>query len=239
MDFSEGWQGTKKILIILAHPDDPEFFLGGSISRWVRAGHEVRYALLTKGDKGAKDEALSAEAVARIRIAEQEAAAQILGVTSVDFMDYEDGYLMPDLAMRKKIVRCIREYQPEILVTCDPTNLFPSPQYINHPDHRYTGQVVLDAVFPAAGNPFFFPELLKEGFKYHTPEEVWMSLTNEPDVKLDVTAHWSEKIEALKCHASQIGDPDAFEKRMRERVHKDDDADFIYQEQFKVIRFRR
>lgn len=239
MEVLEGWQTNKEILVILAHPDDPEFFLGSSIARWIHAGHRVRYVLLTKGDKGSKDLNLSAAEVAQIRVAEQQAAAHMLGVTSIDFLSYEDGYLIPDLEMRKEIVRFIRKYQPQILVTCDPGNLFPSQQYINHPDHRNAGMVVIDAVFPAAGNRFFFPELLNEGYEPHEVEEVWMSLTNEPDVRLDVTEYWDDKIKALKMHASQIGDPRAFEKRMLERVNNGKDEDFKYEEQFRRIKFRR
>jgi LmbE family N-acetylglucosaminyl deacetylase len=239
MEYSEGWEGKKKILVILAHPDDPEFFLGGTIARWIAAGHEVRYVLLTQGDKGAKDEALTASDVSRIRIREQRDAVGFLGVTSVDFMDYEDGYLVPDLEMRKRVVRYIRKYQPQILVTCDPSNLFPSQQYINHPDHRYAGQVVVDAVFPAAGNHFFFMDLLEEGYAPHEVEEVWMSLTTEPDVILDVTDFWDTKITALKRHASQIGDPDAFEEHMMERMTKTETGELKFEEQFRRIKFRR
>ena len=239
MELFEGWENKKDILVILAHPDDPEFFLGASIARWIKAGHCVRYVLLTKGDKGAKDETLSTEDVAKLRISEQNEAASFLGVTSIDFLDYEDGYIVPDLEMRKQIVRCIRKYQPHILVTCDPSNLFPSQQYINHPDHRNAGQVVIDAVFPASGNRFFFPELLEEGFAPHEVEEVWMSLTNQADMKLDVTEYWDVKIGALKKHASQIGDPRAFEKRMLERVNNSNDVEFKYEESFRRIKFRR
>jgi LmbE family N-acetylglucosaminyl deacetylase len=239
MEFVENWPTRKDILIILAHPDDPEFFLGGSIARWIKAGHRLRYVLLTKGDKGSKEIDLSAEQVAEIRVEEQKAAAKFLGVTSIDFLDYEDGYLIPDLEMRREVVRFIRKYQPHILVTCDPGNIFPSQQYINHPDHRNAGQVVIDAVFPAAGNRFFFPELLGEGYEPHEVEEVWMSLTNQPDVRLDVTEFWDKKINALKRHASQIGDPRAFEKRMLERLNNGKDEDFKYEEQFRRIKFRR
>ncbi|MFU8826309.1 MAG: PIG-L deacetylase family protein [Brevefilum sp.] len=239
METVENWDSLKDILVILAHPDDPEFFLGGTIARWIKAGHRLRYVLLTKGDKGAKDPELTAEEIVRVRMAEQTAAGKFLGVTSIDFLDYEDGYLIPDLVMRKAVVRFIRKYRPHILVTCDPGNLFPSQQYINHPDHRNAGQVVIDAVFPAAGNRFFFPELLTEGFEPHEVEEVWMSLTNTPDVKLDVTENWSTKLEALKLHASQIGDPRAFEKRMLERVNNGKDEDFKVEEQFRRIIFRK
>ncbi len=239
MEDQEGWETPKEILIILAHPDDPEFFLGASIARWVTAGHHVHYVLLTKGDKGHKDETLTSTDVVNIRVKEQEQAARFLGVDSVEYYDYEDGYLIPDLEMRKLVVRSIRKYQPHILVTCDPTNLFPNQQYINHPDHRYAGQVVIDAMFPAAGNRFFFPELIEEGYPPHEVEEVWMSLTNQPDVVLNVTDHWNDKLSALKCHASQIGDPDAFEKRMVERLKKVGDGHYEYEEQFRRIKFRR
>lgn len=239
MEFNEGWEEPKEILVILAHPDDPEFFLGASIARWIKAGHHVRYVLLTKGDKGAKDETLSSADVIRIRIDEQNGAARSLGVESVEFLNYEDGYIIPDLEMRKKVVRSIRKYKPHILVTCDPSNLFPSPQYINHPDHRNAGQVVIDAVFPASGNRFFFPGLLEEGYTPHEVEEVWMSVTNQPDVKLDVTEHWDDKMQALKKHASQIGDPQTFEKQMLERLENGGNVDFKYEEQFRRIKFRR
>jgi len=239
MEFAENWTTAKEILVVLAHPDDPEFFLGGTIARWIWAGHRLRYVLLTKGDKGSKDADLSAADIAKIRVEEQNAAAQFLGVTSIDFLDYEDGYLIPDLEMRKAVVRFIRKYRPHILVTCDPGNLFPSQQYINHPDHRNAGQVVIDAVFPAAGNRFFFPDLLAEGHEPHEVEEVWMSLTNEPDIKLDVTEHWQDKMQALKLHASQIGDPRAFEKRMLERLNNGKDEEFKVEEQFRRIIFRR
>ena len=239
METVENWATPKDILVILAHPDDPEFFLGGTIARWIKMGHRLRYVLLTRGDKGAEDPTLSADEIKRVRMEEQIAAAKFLGVTSIDFLDYEDGYLIPDLDMRKAVVRFIRKYRPHILVTCDPGNLFPSQQYINHPDHRNAGQVVIDAVFPAAGNRFFFPELLAEGYEPHEVEEVWMSLTNAPDVRLDVTENWPTKLGALKLHASQIGDPRAFEKRMLERLNNGKDENFKVEEHFRRIIFRK
>jgi LmbE family N-acetylglucosaminyl deacetylase len=239
MEFVEGWDTPKDVLVILAHPDDPEFFLGGTIARWIKAGHTVRYVLLTQGDKGAEDGSLTMEAICRIRREEQVNAAGLLGVKSVDFMDYEDGYLVPTLEMRKKIVRWIRKYKPQILVTCDPSNIFPNEHYINHPDHRNAGQVVIDAVFPAAGNRFFFPELLDEGYEPHEVEEVWMSLTNTPNTRLDVTEFWGIKLKSLKHHVSQIGDPEAFEQHMLERAEKDGNGEIKYYEQFRTIKFRR
>lgn len=235
----EGWTTPKGILVVLAHPDDPEFFLGASIARWHQAGHAVHYVLLTRGDKGTKQNQLTNEDIIQIREKEQENAARFLGVSSVSYLNYQDGYIVPDLEIRKQVVRVIRQHKPNILVTCDPTNFFPNAHYINHPDHRYAGQIVIDAVFPAVGNRFFFPELIEEGYPPHEVEEVWMSLTNSPNVSLDVTEHWQDKIEALKMHASQIGDPDAFEKRMLNRVREDHSSPFRYEEKFRVINFWR
>lgn len=79
----ESWQAPKKILVILAHPDDPEFFIGGSILRWIQAGHHVDYCLLTRGDKGSNNINLSAEQLMDIRMKEQRKAADVLGVGQV------------------------------------------------------------------------------------------------------------------------------------------------------------
>lgn len=239
MEINEGWNSPKNILIILAHPDDPEFFLGGTIARWVKAGHRVRYALFTKGDKGAQHANQTSEELVALRIKEQQDAAKSLGAESVSFMDYEDGYIIPDLEMRKEVVRLIRKFKPDILVSCDPLNYFPFEHYINHPDHRYAGQVVIDAVFPAAGNHLFFPELLSEGYPPHEVEEVWLSLTHQPDITLNVTEYWQERIEALKNHRSQIGDPQVFAQYMLDRVRGNQQGDLVYEEKFRRIKFRR
>jgi LmbE family N-acetylglucosaminyl deacetylase len=233
------WSENKEILVILAHPDDPEFFLGGTISRWISEGHSIRYCLLTKGDKGSDNISLTNDDVANIRVIEQNAAAELLGVKSVEFLNHPDGYLIPDLEIRKEVVGIIRKHHPNILVTCDPTNYFENRRYINHPDHRAAGQVVIDAVFPAAGNQFFFPELLQAGMSPHTVEEVWMSLSAQPNIYLDVTGQWETRLNSLKMHKSQIGDPIVFEKRMKEWLELDDKGHYRYEERFRRIVFKR
>jgi LmbE family N-acetylglucosaminyl deacetylase len=231
------WENCQKILVILAHPDDPEFFCGATLARWARAGHEIHYSLLTNGNKGGSPDLTPAE-LSAIRHVEQQKAAAIIGAKSIGFLDLEDGYLVPSLELRKEIVRIIRREKPDILVTCDPTMLFNWMGRVNHPDHRAAGQVVLDAVFPAAGNNHFFPELLKEeGLQPHTPREVWVSLPSNPTVSLDVTDTWEQKMDALKEHASQIGDPMVFEQRMRSR-HTEDSTDEAprFEEKFRVLK---
>ncbi|MCJ7566848.1 MAG: PIG-L family deacetylase, partial [Anaerolineales bacterium] len=118
-----------RVLVVLAHPDDPEFFCGGTIARWVASGREITYCLLTRGDKGSDDESCSTQELAEIREAEQRAAAKVLGVHDVRFLNELDGYVLPTLELRSDIVRVIRQVKPQVVITCDPTNFFPSNYY--------------------------------------------------------------------------------------------------------------
>jgi LmbE family N-acetylglucosaminyl deacetylase len=216
------WEKPQKILVILAHPDDPEFFCGATIARWTAAGHSVSYCLLTCGDKGTKDREITPEMLCSRRQSEQIAAAAVLGVRHVRFLNYPDGYLTADLHLRRDITRVIRQEQPDILVTCDPTNLYVRETLLNHPDHRAAGQAVLDAVFPAARDHLNFVELWRdENLEPHIVREVWVSSPKEPTVSLDVTEYWETKIRALYEHKSQIPDPQALAERIRARHTSD------------------
>jgi LmbE family N-acetylglucosaminyl deacetylase len=234
----DDWSTRQKILVILSHPDDPEFFCGATLARWALSGHELHYRLLTCGEKGGNVNVPPSE-LCRIRIVEQQKAANIIGVKSIQFLDELDGCIMPSLELRRKIVRIIRTERPDILVTCDPTFLYTPQGTLNHPDHRATGQVVLDAVFPAAGNSHYFPELLeKDGLEPYTPREIWVSLACQPTVIFDVTDMWETKLLAIKEHRSQIGDPAAFEQRMRSRrANGSTEEHPRYEERFRVIRY--
>jgi LmbE family N-acetylglucosaminyl deacetylase len=237
----ENWDSPQHILVILAHPDDPEFFCGATLARWAREGHHITYQLLTCGDKGFNESTsveMTTDALCAIRHEEQIAAAKVIGADAVHFMDRPDGYLVPDLNLRREIVRVIRRFKPDILVTCDPQTLF-ATYGINHPDHRAAGQVVMDAVFPAAGSPVFFPELLLEGHEPHMPKEVWCSLTMQPNVKVDVTETWQIKLDATLKHTSQIAHVDKFLERMKSRRTEDStDENPRYEENFRVVKYR-
>jgi LmbE family N-acetylglucosaminyl deacetylase len=238
----ENWDSPQNILVILAHPDDPEFFCGATLARWAREGHHITYQLLTCGDKGFNESTsaeMTTDALCAIRHAEQIAAAKVIGVDAdaVHFLDRPDGYLVPDLNLRREIVRIIRKFKPDILVTCDPQTLF-AMYGINHPDHRAAGQVVMDAVFPAAGSPVFFPELLAEGFLPHMPKEIWCSLTMQPNVTLDVTETWQTKLEAILKHESQVANVVKFLERMKSRRTEDStDENPRYEENFRVVKY--
>ena len=237
-ELPDHWENPQNILVILAHPDDPEFFCGATLARWARAGHGITYYLLTCGDKGWNPSTpadMTTDALCAIRHEEQAQAARVIGAKAVHFLDRPDGYLVPDLDLRREVVRVIRKVRPQVLVTCDPQTLF-ATYGINHPDHRAAGQVVLDAVFPAAGSPVFFPELLAEGLQPHMPREVWVTLSNQPNVVLDVTGTWQVKLDAILEHKTQVPDPKLLLERMKARRAEDStEENPRYEEKFRRI----
>jgi LmbE family N-acetylglucosaminyl deacetylase len=221
------WEESKKILVILAHPDDPEFFCGGTIAKWVSEGHEVSYLLLTKGEKGINEhfDPEDIQEIKNIRVLEQKNAAAVLGVQNIKYLDHPDGYLIPSILIRRQVVREIRMINPDIVVSCDPTNYYLRDTYINHPDHRAAGQIVVDSVFPASQNSAFFPDLIiMERLYPHKVKEVWLSLAYRPNAIINITKYWSKKIEALHKHRSQIGDQKKFDQRMLSRRTNDSSA---------------
>lgn len=218
MNEPDQWDKPQNILVVLAHPDDPDFFCGATLAKWASLGHHITYCLLTCGDKGTPDRSIQPGELCSIRQAEQRAAAAVLGVECVNFLGYPDGYLVPDLDLRKAVTRAIRQERPDILVTCDPMTLYSSDTRLNHPDHRAAGQAALDAVFPAARDYLNFPDLYEhEHLEPWIAREVWVSGTQSPNVRLDVTAFWETKIKAILEHKSQVPDPQALVKRMNER----------------------
>ena len=238
MLFPEGWTTKQSILVILAHPDDPEFFCGASIARWIAANHEVYYCLFTKGGKGSSDSEIDIQELISRRVEEQNAAANLLGVKKVIFLNYLDGELVPGIDIRKTIVRVIRQTRPDIVITSDPANLYPRPGRINHPDHIAAGRIVVDSIFPASGNPLYFPELRQEGLEIHQVKELWLASPAIEDIIVDVTDFWETKLLALHQHVSQIGDLIEFDKRMRERRTKDSTPEHPkFEEKFKRIIF--
>lgn len=214
------WETTQKILVIFAHPDDPEFFCGATIAKWVGEGNMVEYLLLTRGEKGINDHfnPRNNDEIIQIRKKEQEKAAQILGVNVIHYLNEPDGYLANNILIRRKVVKAIREIKPDIILTCDPTNYYLHDTYINHPDHRAAGQIVIDSVFPAVQNHAFFPDLIiNNQLCPHQLKEVWLSMPLNSNTIVDVTNFWAQKLKALHAHESQIGNHEEFDQRMMER----------------------
>ncbi len=191
-------------IVIVAHPDDAEFMVAGTVARWARGGCEIVYLLVTDGDKGSNDPTMSSADLAAIRRGEQQEACRILGVKHVEFLHYEDGMVTPSLTLRRDIARVIRQYKPKVAICQDPTRYYSGRDYINHPDHRAAGEAALGAIFPAARDPLTFPELLAEGFQPHKIGEVFVGMSSEDDVIVDISETLPLKIEALTAHKSQL-----------------------------------
>jgi LmbE family N-acetylglucosaminyl deacetylase len=202
------------IMVISAHPDDSEFGAAGSVAKWVREGKRVVYVVCTSGDKGTDNPDISSRHIGEIREKEQKDAAAVLGVSDVVSLGYPDQGLEDTPDFRKAIVRQIRTYKPDMIVTLDPYR-----RYIWHRDHRITGQVVLDAVYPYARDLLAYPDLIEEGLMPHKVKKILFFGTEDINFRMDIADTFHMKLEALRCHKSQIdqlGIPD-LEKWLRQR----------------------
>lgn len=225
-------------MVIMAHPDDPEFFCGGTIALWCAAGTDMTYLILTNGNKGSDDPAMTPEKLTAIRKKEQQAAAEVLGVNRVIYLDEPDGELQPTLELRRRVVAEIRRYKPTTIIAPDPTRYFYAT-YINHADHRAAGVVAIDAIFPAARNRMYHPELLAQGLEPHTVKEVFLVGAEHPDRWVDVTAVFETKLKAIRCHVSQVSGNPGVEERVRLRHQATDEyGRSVLREGFRVMALR-
>ena len=222
-------------LVVMAHPDDMEFSCAGTMARWAQAGSRVIYVLCTSGEVGISDPDMTKEKAAELREAEQCEAAKITGVQDVVFLKEPDGMLQPTLELRKKLVREIRRFCPEVVMCGDPTVIFAGETYINHPDHRAAATAALDATFPAAGQPNLFQELEEEGLKAHKPRKVYVTGWNQSDLYVNIEETIDIKVAALRAHKSQMRDWDP-EPRIKEWAsERAKGKEMEYAESFRVI----
>ena len=196
----------KTAMVVVAHPDDAEFMAAGTVAKWSRAGCSVTYVIVTKGDKGSDDASMTPSQLAEIREVEQREAGRILGVANFVFMGYPDGYLEHTLDLRRDLARVIRTHRPEVVICFDPTNRFLSDNYVNHPDHRASGDATIDAVFPSARDRLTFPELLTDGLEPHKVAQLWLGASGEPNTFVDIGETLDTKCDALRAHPSQLGE---------------------------------
>ncbi|HEX6543124.1 MAG TPA: PIG-L deacetylase family protein [Ktedonobacterales bacterium] len=203
----------KRVLIVMAHPDDGEFGSGGTLARWAAEGRDIYYCLITDGQAGDQgDKEITSEQLAAKRQVEAQAAADALGVKHpVIFLHYQDSRLEPTLQLRSDIARVIRRVKPDVVICQDPTRYWSGQGYVNHPDHRIAGEATLGAIIPVAGTRLAFPELAAEGLEPHEVKEVYISGTSEPDRWVDISSYMEQKIAALKAHKSQMRDWDPTE----------------------------
>jgi LmbE family N-acetylglucosaminyl deacetylase len=211
-------------LVVVAHPDDAEFGCGGTMAAWAADGWDVTLVVCTDGGSGGPDDAIDVGPEARRLISatrkeEQRAAAAVLGVNEVVFLDFPDGQLEPSLALRRAIVRQIRRTRAYRLICQSPDRVW-TPAYTIprfHPDHLAAASAALAAVYPAAQNGWDFPELLSEGFLPSRVRELYVVGAPQLNYAVDIAPTIELKLAALRCHVSQLGHDQA---ELAERIRQ-------------------
>lgn len=226
---------TLRILGIFAHPDDSEFMVGGTAAGWAAQGAHITYCIVTNGAAGSNDPNQDLDELVRIREAEQRAAAHVLGVADVLFLGYADGTLQPTIELRRELTRLIRQLRPDRVICSDPTAVLYSDSYINHPDHRAAAEAAMYAVFPSAMTRPIFPELLAEGYEPHHVKELYISGSLQPNTYIDISDTLDRKIEALRCHKSQV-DPGDGQWIRNWAAETGKSSGIAYAEAFRVIK---
>jgi len=205
----------ERVMVIVAHPDDAESWVGGTVAKLAREGKTVSYVIVTNGDKGSADRSASPEALARIRAEEQREAAAVLGVRHVEFLGYPDGDVEDTRALRIDITRELRRFRPGLVILQNPRRTYNLGA--SHRDHRIVAGAALDCVYPLAGTRLAFPELLPD-YEPHHVREVYLTQWDAPQLIVDISTTIDLKAKAFACHRSQIADPRAAATSVRERA---------------------
>jgi LmbE family N-acetylglucosaminyl deacetylase len=160
---------------------------------------------------------MTPEMLTATRVAEQRAAADILGVSEIVHLGYPDGYLTPSLELRRDITRQIRRFRPDVVITWSPHRRLDANPFIGHPDHLATGEAALAAVYPAARDRLNFPELAtEEGLEPWKVRQVLLIGVEQPNLYVDVGDTFEIGLRALLAHRSQVDA--SVEERVRERA---------------------
>ncbi len=192
-----------RALAVVAHPDDLEFGSSGAVASWTEAGKSISYVLVSRGEAGI--DGLAPEDAVKVREMEQRASAEIVGVNSVEFLDYADGSIEHSLKLRRDIAAAIRRTRPELVVSYNHHDTTFSGKW-NTPDHRYAGRAVLDAIGDA-GNRWIFPEL-GQGVD---PTEPWagvryvaVAASPHPTHAVDVSDTLDKAVASVEAHAAYL-----------------------------------
>jgi len=195
----------RSALVVVAHPDDPEFLFGAAVAHLVSNQTTVTYVICTDGANGCSDPTIPAAQITATRYEEQRVAARVLGANAVVFLGFPDGLLAPTAALREAIAREIRRHKPDLILTHYPRRVLELPIEASHPDHLATGEATLSAVSPDAGNIRAFPQLLEEGLQPHRVSEVWVAGHDRSNHFIDASLFLDLKVQAILCHRSQFG----------------------------------
>lgn len=198
---------VERVLVVVAHPDDAEFWAGGTIAQWTDAGVELTYCVLTDGENGSSDLCIAAEQIPGLRRKEQEEAAELLNVGTVHFMGLSEGLIDPSSReLHEQLVRMIRQVRPQRVVTWSPERNWARFRSC-HPDHLATGEATLRAIYPDAGNRLALRSLYEDdGLDGWAVREAWLLNSPGPQVNryVDITAGFPRKAAAVGAHRSQF-----------------------------------
>ena len=203
----------RRALVVVAHPDDIDFGMAGTVAALTADGATVSYCIVTSGEAGPPED-MDRDELRRVRELEQRAAAAVVGVHDVRFLGHADGRVVADLALRRDLSRVIREVKPDLVISQSGERVW-DRMYFSHPDHLAVGEATACAVYPDARNPWAHPELLDEGHEPHAVERMWVSGL-EPNRFVDITHVFDRKVEALRAHASQVGARDGIDTLLRD-----------------------
>jgi LmbE family N-acetylglucosaminyl deacetylase len=205
-DVDPGSLPVGRVLAVGAHPDDAEYYAGGTLARFADAGAHVSLVVCTGGGRGGR----GLTDPVGVRAAEQEQAARHIPFHERLNLGRTDGELVNDDPLRERLVFALRRVRPDVVVTHDPRLVFAPVRdrfRLQHSDHRAAGQALLDAIYPRAPSPNFYPEQLREsGVETWFPREVWLMDTAEPTARVDIAKTLERKLAALAAHASQNPD---------------------------------
>ncbi len=191
----------QRVLVVVPHPNDSEFWCAGTIARWINEGAVVRYVVCTDGGKGTTDPAVSGSELASRREREQAEAAKELGVHELVSLGRTDGTLEDTDDLRRELVRQIRQVRPDVVICPEPYR----KNLVWHRDHRITGQVTLDAVFPCARDHLHFEELWRdEGLEPHKTGIVLFWGTETPNAYVGIDSSLDSKTRAIKAGGSRV-----------------------------------
>ncbi|MGI8777266.1 MAG: PIG-L deacetylase family protein [Acidimicrobiales bacterium] len=231
----------RRALVVSAHPDDIEFGCAGTVATWVDAGWDVRYVIVTSGQKGVQDATSDPEVFGQVREAESRQAAEAVGVTDVTFLGYMDSEVAAAdwFGLRRDLSRQFRHHRPHRLVVGAP-DILPTDRFVNHPDHRAVSVAMLDITMTGGTTAAIFPELeLDEGRPpWRELEETWLTGPGLGSHVVDVSATFERKIAALRAHVSQIGEWDVAAFMGQRLAEAGKPHGYAYAESFRVISYR-
>jgi LmbE family N-acetylglucosaminyl deacetylase len=184
-----------RLLIVGAHPDDADYYAGGLAALYREAGHTVKMVSLTNGGAGHQTE--RGPELARRRRSEAAAAGAVIGA-SYDVLENPDGELLPTLENRRLVIRLIRSFRPDLLLTHRPNDY--------HPDHRYTSALVCDAAYMVTVPAIVpdVPHLSANPVIAYLPDQFEKPYPFRPDVRVDVGRVMDRMVDMLNCHVSQF-----------------------------------